>query len=867
MMALQPRNTRRLKTRWTVRAAEVISKLVITAGGLFTIVAVLTVCVFLILTILPLFKSAKIGHELQTSMALPPSALLYFKVDEYQTTACAMFADGEVRLYCLEDGSVLDSARPFEDAEVCAVSSLGKDDGVAIGFADGSLRIGKLGFVSSFVKDEDLNESLRELVPGKAVKFGKGLVTLTPQGLYRLAILDAEFGDAIPSGSAARVVHVDYTTGPAGPVFCALTDDGVLYVKTRKLIRKNEVTGEEVYKITGGKLQLPSREPDALPQFLLLSGLGDSAYAAWTDGELLRIRTSNLDRLQVVEELNLLEDSQAKLTAFQFLNGKTTLMAGDSLGRLRAWFTTHATVARGDDGLSLTMAHTLPAADSPVVSLSPSSRTRMLAAGYADGTMRAFQVTTEQLLAQSRTEDAKPLDHIIMAPGDDGILAINTQGLSRWSFNPAYPEVTMRTLFLPVWYEGAARPENVWQSSGGEDAFEPKFGMMPLIFGTCKATLYAMLMGVPLALLAAVYTSEFMHPRVRAIVKPSIELMASLPSVVLGFLAGLIFAPFVESHLTAALAVLLTMPLSFVIGGHLWQLLPESRRIVLGRWRLLFICFCLPVGIVSALVVGPVVEKLLFRDPSGTPNFRGWLERNWGSAVSGWVVLLLPVCAAIIVFFIANSVNPRLDTFSRFWSRRRNAWLALAKFLVGALATLLLSFCLAQGLAAFGLDPRGSLVGTYVQKNSLVVGFAMGFAIIPIIYTIADDALSAVPAHLRSASLGCGATTWQTAIRVVVPTAASGLFSAVMIGLGRAVGETMIVLMAAGGTPIMELNIFNGFRTLSANLATEIMGPPEGSTHYRVLFVAALLLFGMTFFVNTLAEAVRLRFRKRALQL
>ena len=117
------------------------------------------------------------------------------------------------------------------------------------------------------------------------------------------------------------------------------------------------------------------------------------------------------------------------------------------------------------------------------------------------------------------------------------------------------------------------------------------------------------------------------------------------------------------------------------------------------------------------------------------------------------------------------------------------------------------------------------------------------------------------------ASLGAGATPWQTAARVVVPTAMSGLFSALMIGLGRAVGETMIVLMAAGNTPLMSWNIFDGFRTLSANIAVELPEAVRDSTLYRMLFLAALTLFVMTFAVNTLAEVIRQRFRKRAVQL
>jgi phosphate transport system permease protein len=170
-------------------------------------------------------------------------------------------------------------------------------------------------------------------------------------------------------------------------------------------------------------------------------------------------------------------------------------------------------------------------------------------------------------------------------------------------------------------------------------------------------------------------------------------------------------------------------------------------------------------------------------------------------------------------------------------------------------------------MAAAGLDPRGGFVGTYEQRNTLVVGFAMGFAVIPIIYTLAEDALNAVPEHLRSASLSCGATPWQTALWIILPTAVSGVFSAIMIGMGRAVGETMIVVMAAGNTPLLDLNVFNGLRALSANIAVELPEAPKDGTLYRVLILTGLVLFGMTFIINTVAELVRLRFRKRAMQL
>jgi phosphate transport system permease protein len=149
----------------------------------------------------------------------------------------------------------------------------------------------------------------------------------------------------------------------------------------------------------------------------------------------------------------------------------------------------------------------------------------------------------------------------------------------------------------------------------------------------------------------------------------------------------------------------------------------------------------------------------------------------------------------------------------------------------------------------------------------LVVGFAMGFAVIPIIYTIAEDALNTVPEHLRAASLACGATPWQTAVEIILPAAMSGVFAAIMVGMGRAVGETMIVVMAAGNTPLMEWNLFEGLRALSANIAVELPEAVRDSTLYRMLFLAALTLFVVTFVVNTLAEIVRQKFRKRTAQL
>jgi phosphate transport system permease protein len=230
-------------------------------------------------------------------------------------------------------------------------------------------------------------------------------------------------------------------------------------------------------------------------------------------------------------------------------------------------------------------------------------------------------------------------------------------------------------------------------------------------------------------------------------------------------------------------------------------------------------------------------------------------------------VLLLPLAAGAVVLGFSRTVDPWIRRASMLWDRGRSARVDVLRFLVASSCAVLLAYAGAWVLDGLWLDPRGGVFDTYVQRNAMIVGFVMGFAVVPIVYTLAEDALSSVPAHLRLASLGAGATPWQTAVRIVVPTAASGLFSAVMVGLGRAVGETMIVLMATGSTPVLSWNLFNGFRTLSANIAIELPEAVRNSTHYRTLFLAALCLFAITFLFNTLAESVRQRFRRRAFQL
>jgi len=156
------------------------------------------------------------------------------------------------------------------------------------------------------------------------------------------------------------------------------------------------------------------------------------------------------------------------------------------------------------------------------------------------------------------------------------------------------------------------------------------------------------------------------------------------------------------------------------------------------------------------------------------------------------------------------------------------------------------------------------LFGLQYRLNAFVGGLALSLAVIPIIYTISEDALSAIPKTLTEASLALGATQWQTALRVVLPAATPGIFAAILLGIGRAFGETMIVLMATGNAALLSVSPFEPVRTMSATIGAEMAEVVFGDTHYNVLFLIGSILFLFTFTLNAIAEIfIRQRLMKK----
>lgn len=255
----------------------------------------------------------------------------------------------------------------------------------------------------------------------------------------------------------------------------------------------------------------------------------------------------------------------------------------------------------------------------------------------------------------------------------------------------ALDTTSWRMMLQPYQWTGYDKPEYIWQPVSRVH----KYNLVPLFVGSLKATLVALLVGVPLALSAAIYVSQLAHPKTKEWLKPAIELLAGIPSVVLGFFALIVMASVLQS--------------------------------------------------------------------------------------------------------------------------------------------------------IFGYASR---------LNAFVAGIALGLAVIPVVFSIAEDALTSVPRTYVQAALALGSSKWQAAWRIVLPAAIPGVFAATVLGFGRAIGETMIVLMASGNASIVSWSVFDSTRTMTATIAAELAETVFGGNHYRILFLIGGLLFLVTFLSNLVADVV-----------
>lgn len=734
-----------------------VARRVIHLVGWAVVASVMAILVFTLAQAVPLFRSAHFQEVAER--ARPASAGTGVLVDEYETVALSVTPEGTITGVPLRGTRELPPFRPSclkEGIKPSVVSVEPLVDLMSIGFENGSAAVVRPSFTRRFEGGDGGGES------------------------------GADSGD----GASVDVSYSELFCGALAPA--AVRSISASLVRDGEAVRVGAISDGALFLVESSAaselLRIDSPNSGTSPLTLVRFGARDALAAASTDGRIYHwlIETATAEsgpkiKARFTDELKATQGT-ASISAMEWLLGGTTLLVGDTSGSMGAFFRTRR--QETDDEPRLTKIREFPELDGAVATLSPGRRDRTFLALSTTGDLRAFFGTTARQLASARVgtggAEASRDVSVAMSPRGAGFSVVTPSKIVSFRFSNPHPEVSAGALFGKLWYEGYPEAEAVWQSTGGTDDFEVKLSLLPLIFGTIKGTFYALLFAIPIAVTAALYVSQFATPGVRAIVKPAVEIMAALPSVVIGFIAGLWFAPMADRHLMTILLMMAATPFLGVFGFAFAPLLrsrvPRSFRD--GGMEILVTPFVLLAGYAALAFVSPTLEAMFF---SG--DVRTWISE------------------------------------------------------------------------ALGL--------TYDQRNCLVVGVAMGFAVIPIIFTISEDALSSVPSNLTAASLALGASSWQTALSIVLPTASPGVFSAIMVGFGRAVGETMIVLMATGNTPVVDWSIFNGMRTLSANIAVEISEAPQGGTLYRTLFLTASLLFAMTFVVNTLAEVIRHRLRQR----
>ena len=748
--------------------------LIIRLGGFGIIAAILLILFYITFEVIPLVTSASV--VLDKSYSIPNVEYQFIALDEWAQKPALVSKDGLYVLSLEKNGQI--EHRKFETSDF-AVSALGyspENHTIVLG-GEGKAKIVKLKYYKEYL--DQIDETGKQ----------KSQVKLTVNEITPIELADND----------TQFLHLGYGKSEEEEALAGTYQKGdKFYVSVVSLRQQTDLLGDPTGKLEIGdksEFKLPSK-----PVHFEVSNQADTILVATDSGQVICYRKID----EQFKEIQRFQPFSTNLQSMNFIFGCSTAIFTSAEGQIKGY-----SIFKKDQEsplmFGLTKTDYAPMKKGAHF-FARSFKNKAFLTGYGKQAYLMYN-TTESISWQkelnfeiNKAAISKKYQKVILTDHKDTLYVYN--------LDDPHPEASFKSYFGKIWYEGQSEPQYSWESTGGTIEAEKKLSMQPLIFGTIKATFYTMLFAVPVSLLAALFTSQFASPTISKTIKPVMEIMASLPSVVIGFIAVLWLAPIVFDKFPAILLMIFLIPSTSIIFGILWNKLPQKTRIL-----------CKPGY--EFIFLMPVIL------------FTAWFCWHFGVVFERYVFAYQP------------DLTGETGMFSLWY-----------KQLTGAV-----DFEISQGNFALWWQQVTGL--SYEQKNSLIVGFAMGFAVIPIIFTIAEDALSNVPKGLTSASMALGASRWQTAWKVVLPTAFPGIFSAIMVGLGRAVGETMIVLCSAGGVAIMQMNAFNGMRTLSMNLATELPEAPVGGTLYRSLFLGAFLLFIMTFVVNTIAEVIRQKIRKK----
>ena len=605
-------NTPELKRKRRIRALkDHLTRWYVFIGGLAVLGAITLIFFFLGYVVFPLFQ----GADLNARQALTPVWMqdagkpLMLSVEEQNQVGMRVSDKGLVLFFSAKTGDELSRVSLPLPAGT-QVTSIGEDQPgnpvVVLGLSNGQALVFRHSYRVTYPDNK------KTITPAIEYPYGETPITLDPQGRaldhVNLSVNDSTLVLAGSSGAQLNVLSMAR--------------------------EENMMTGEVTNSETRIDLPQMTEQVKALyvdPRQQWLYVVNGRAQA-----DVFSLRDKSLNG-----RYKLADDATTEITASTQLVGGISMIFGDSKGGLSQWF-----MARDPDGEQrFKHIRSFQMGTSPIVEITAEQRRKGFLALDAAGEIGVFHSTAHRTLLVEKIAEGPGI--MALSPRANRIIVEEGGKLLPLTLKNPHPEVSWSALWSKVWYENYDEPKYVWQSTAANTDFEPKMSLAPLTFGTLKAAFYAMLLAAPLAVAAAIYTAYFMAPSLRRKVKPVIELMEAMPTVILGFFAGLFLAPYVEGHLPGIFSLLMLLPIGILVAGFVFSRLPESIRL---------------------------------RVPDG-----------WESAI------LIPVI--LFVGWLSLYMSPYLETW--FFGGDMRMWIS------------------------------HDLGITYDQRNALVVGLAMGFAVIP----------------------------------------------------------------------------------------------------------------------------------------
>jgi phosphate transport system permease protein len=640
--SLLPDTEARIKLRRKRAFKDKASRWGITVAGFGVVFALAMIFVYLIYEVAPILRGATVDVDARYSL---PHAAETQKIllERYEELGLQYTDDGLVTFFDAQNGRInaqVQLAIPA-DTRISSFAAAEPISRVLIhGLDNGGALISRHAYDFSFPDDQRL------ITPKIEYPFGDSPVVIDESG-RALTLVTTE---TVPRGAGGSMV-------------AAVTEDGRLLLVNLSS-RTNLLTG--AVQVTRTAHELPRLPQAAVPQQLLLDKSLRNLFVLDTRGYVHYFDIASAQQASLVQSVNVGRGS--RVTAAEFLVGNVSLIFGTETGELSQWFL----VRDEQNNHSLELIRSFRAHNAEITAIAAEHTRKGFVAVDVAGQVGVHYGTSARTLFLGKVSES-PLSDVAISQVNGRLLLLDDRGrASSAALWNEHPQLSFSAMWNKVWYEGRAP---ILSTSGSPHrvptSLNPSSVWCRCLIGTLKAAFYAMLFAMPLAIAGAIYTAYFMTPKLRGIVKPSIEIMEALPTVILGFLAGLWLAPFAEKNLPAIFSFFILMPVMMLLFAYAWSRLPST--------------------------------------------FRNRVPDGWEAA------LLTPL---ILVFgYVCVTASPWIEIW--FFNGSMRQWFT-------------------------------DIGVTYDQRNALIVGIAMGFAVIPTIFSIAEDAVFTVPRHLTQGSSGAG---------------------------------------------------------------------------------------------------------------